>query len=95
MAADTRERFRRWYESQETQDAAARLLHCNRSYLPQLASGPKLPERRIALETATADWAEGQIAASEWDEVFVRERPDDARRLGLIASDAEDPSAAA
>lgn len=80
MAVDTRERFKRWYESLPDRTVAARLACCDRSYLPQLASGPKTPGRKIAsaIERATAEWDEGPILAIEWDEVEARERPEPA-----------------
>lgn len=77
MAVDTRERFKRWYESMPDRVTAARLLGCDRSYLPQLASGPKTPGRALAnaIERETASWDEGVIRAEDWDEVEARERP--------------------
>ena len=66
------ERLAAWLLSLGWNDMEAGFrLGCDRSYLPRLRRGERLPGRRLAnmIERLSAPWEHGPIRSTEWDEL--------------------------
>lgn len=66
-----RTRLRIWREWRGlSQTKTAELLGCDQTYISQIELGKRTPDRRTAnvIQRETADWPEGPIRSTEWDE---------------------------
>jgi len=66
-----RERLKAWREHRcLSQARAAELLGCDQTYVSQIELGKRTPDRprSNAIQRETADWPEGPIRSTEWDE---------------------------
>ena len=66
---DPAERLRRFAQDRELSTSAlAELLGCSRGFVSLLTTGRRRPglTLAVAIETKTAEWADGPILAREW-----------------------------